>query len=47
MSIGQSRVTLVGFRSGVDGEWMATKVTHKLAGGGYSTQADAETPNLK
>ncbi len=41
----QSRVTLVGFRSGVDGEWVAKRVVHKITNSGYSTQVDAETPS--
>ena len=40
----QSRVTLIGFRSGVDEEWIATKVVHKLNNSGYSTSVDAEIP---
>ena len=40
----QSRVTLIGFRSGVDGEWVATRVVHKLVTRGSTTILDAETP---
>ena len=29
------------FRAGVDGSWTASRVTHKLAGGGYSTRVEA------
>ena len=40
----QSRVTLTGFRTGVDGEWLATRVTHKLTSSGYTTSLEAEIP---
>ena len=40
----QSRVTLAGFRTGVNGEWVATKVMHKLATSGFTTQVEAEIP---
>ena len=41
----QSRVTLTGFRTGVDEECLATTVTHKLASGGYTTSLEAENPS--
>ena len=40
----QFLVTLTGFRSGVDEQWVATRVTHKLTTSGYSTSLDAEIP---
>ena len=40
----QSPVTLAGFRSGVDGDWVAKRVVHKLDSGGYSTAVDVEPP---
>ena len=40
----QSRVILTGFRSGIDGDWLATKVIHKLTTSGYTTRLEAETP---
>ena len=41
----QSRVTLIGFRSGVDGEWLATRVQHQLTSSGCSTSLKAESPS--
>ena len=38
----QSRVTLVGFRSGINGEWVATRVEHELANDGYKTNVEAD-----
>ena len=38
----QSQVTLIGFRSGVDGEWVAKRVVHKLTSRGYSTSVECE-----
>ena len=43
----QSEVTLVDFRSGVDGKWVATRVEHKLTTSGLTAQLDAEPPILK
>lgn len=40
----QSPVTLTGFRSGVDGEWVAKRVVHKYASGGYGTFLEVEPP---
>lgn len=37
-----SPLELVGFRGGVNGRWIATRVRHELTGGGYLTQAEAE-----
>ena len=39
----EAKLTLSGFRKGVDGEWIATRVTHEIGGSGYSTQIEAET----
>ena len=41
----QSRVTLIGFRSGVDGEWVAKRVVRKLANSGFSTGVEVELPS--
>ena len=40
----QSRITLIGFRLGVDGEWVAKRVVHKLTNSGYTTNLEAEIP---
>ena len=40
----QSRIALTGFRSGVNGEWVAKRVVHKLNNSGYSTQVETEIP---
>ncbi len=37
-------LTLDDFRSGVDGRWITTQVTHALTGGGYTTEVVAELP---
>ena len=42
----QSKVTLIGFRSGVDGVWVATKVSHKLTTSGHSTGVEAQPHDL-
>ena len=42
-----TRLALSGFRPGVDGDWVLTRVTHEISSSGYSTQAEAETPNEK
>ena len=42
----QSRVTLTGFRSGLDGQWLATGVTHRFTTSGYTTRLEAEIPAL-
>ena len=39
-----AKLTLSGFRNGVDGDWVATRVNHNLSGGGYSSRVDAEIP---
>lgn len=41
---GQSRVTLAGFRPGVDGEWIAKRVVQMLNNSGYSTSVETEIP---
>ena len=40
----ESPLTLSGFRSGVDGRWIATRVSHEISGGGYSSRVEAERP---
>ena len=39
----EARLTLSGFRTGVDGEWIATQVTHEVGSSGYTTRVEAET----
>ena len=41
----ETPLTLTGFREGVNGRWIATRVTHEISSSGYSTQVEAETPN--
>jgi len=40
----ESKLTLTGFRDGIDGDWTATQVDHELNDSGYSTRIQAETP---
>jgi hypothetical protein len=40
----EGRLILSGFRSGVNGEWSITRVTHKLSAGGYVTDVEGEVP---
>ncbi len=40
----EGKITLSGIRTGVDGEWIATRVEHVLDNGGYQCRLDAETP---
>ncbi|MDE2667566.1 MAG: contractile injection system protein, VgrG/Pvc8 family [Acidobacteriota bacterium] len=40
----QSRVTLEGFRSGINGEWVAQRVEHEYGSSGYSTSLEGEVP---
>ena len=40
----EASLNLKGFGRGADGLWVATRVTHALAGGGYSTTATAGPP---
>lgn len=42
----EAPLTLAGFRDGVNGQWVITRVEHSLdAAGGYTCSVDAETPN--
>jgi phage protein D len=42
----EAPLTLAGFRPGVDGAWLITRVTHRLdASGGYLCDLEAEEPN--
>ena len=41
----EARIRLSGIRSGVDGLWSITTVTHTLDNGGFKTQIKAETPS--
>lgn len=42
----ESPLELVGFREGVDGTWLVSKVTHSLSkSGGYSCEVEGERPN--
>lgn len=36
-----------GFRKGVDGEWLVTRVVHRLTNSGYTCAVDCETPQAK
>ena len=40
----ESPLILSGFRSGVDGLWIAARVSHEIDNSGYSTRLEAETP---
>jgi len=40
----ETRLTLTGFRGGIDGNWIATQVNHQLNHNGYTTRIQAETP---
>lgn len=41
----ESPLTLTGFREGVDGEWIITRVEHSFDPAGYVCNVEAETPN--
>jgi len=41
----ESRLNLVGFRPGVAGEWIISRVVHSLDGSGYRCQVEAERPS--
>lgn len=41
----EAKLVLSGFRQGVDGEWLITRVEHSLGSGGYVCSVEAETPN--
>ncbi|WP_210324886.1 phage late control D family protein [Microvirga alba] len=43
--VAEGKVILAGFRDGVDGEWIATRVEHGLDGNGYSCNIELEKPN--
>ena len=36
-----------GFRAGVDGEWIVTRVVHRITDSGYTCAVDCETPQSK
>jgi phage protein D len=40
----ESPLALSGFRSGVNGCWIAVRVSHDIDNSGYSTRVEAETP---
>ncbi len=40
----ESPLTLSGFRNGVNGLWIAARVSHEIDNSGYSTRVEAETP---
>ena len=40
----ESPLVLSGFRSGVNGRWIATRVSHEIDNSGYATRVEAETP---
>ncbi|MCY4584883.1 MAG: contractile injection system protein, VgrG/Pvc8 family [Bryobacterales bacterium] len=40
----ESPLTLSGFRNGVDGLWIAARVSHEIDNSGYSTRVEAGTP---
>jgi len=41
----ESPLTMIGFRDGVDGKWIVTRVAHRLdKSGGYTCDLEAETP---
>lgn len=40
----EGKMTLSGIRTGVDGDWIATRVEHVLDNSGYQCRLDAETP---
>lgn len=42
--VAEARLTMTGFRDGVDGEWSVTRSIHTLDDGGYSTTVEAEIP---
>jgi Phage protein D len=42
----ESPMTLIGFRSGIDGsQWTATKVEHDFSASGFTTRIEGETSN--
>ncbi len=40
----ETPLSLTGFREGVNGRWIATRVAHEISNSGYSTTVEAETP---
>ena len=38
----EARLNLTGVRSGVDGEWLITRVVHDFGNGGFTTAISAE-----
>lgn len=42
--VAEARLVLAGFRPGVNGEWLITRVRHQLGGGGYRCSVTAELP---
>ena len=40
----EGALTLRGFRGGVNGRWVATRVSHEISGGGYASRVEAERP---
>lgn len=44
--LAEAPLTLAGFRPGVDGDWLISRVTHRIdAIGGYTCDVEAEKPN--
>lgn len=41
----EAKLTLHGFRKGVDNSWVATQANHEISGSGYTTRVEAETPS--
>lgn len=42
--VAEGRVVLAGFRPGVNGEWLVTRVVHSIDSGGYRCSVTAEIP---
>lgn len=43
--VAEAPLTLQGFRPDVDGEWLISRVTHRLDSGGYVCDVEGEKPN--
>ena len=41
------KLQAVGFRAGVDGEWLVTRVAHRITNSGYTCAVDCENPQSK
>ncbi|AJY10914.1 hypothetical protein K6W16_24470 [Burkholderia dolosa] len=41
-TVAETRLTLGGFRDGVNGDWVAASVRHDFGNNGFSTAVDAE-----